>query len=405
MAVGWLFHRTSLTYDYSFLPDEILVQIFLKLACTKFIVTCMSVCKSWYALIKSPQFINMHLSSSNIFKNEYFFCSYYDKPLYSIEYHDSKRLQKCYDLLFNNDERMELIGSCNGLICYTVKNDDDPRHDIYLWNPIIRKVKILPESKLYKKHTGYGFWFDRNTGDYNVAKVLSTTKSASAVEVYSLSNNSWDIISTSGPDLEYPRDVVHVNGSLYWLALRRNNWLIFSLDTKSGMFRESLTWPATRLFPFCVLLASEAQSHSLFVLRLECLINQHYHGLRVYDESLNELYRIDMENSINELHLIGNGNNTSEVLFQSCRDKQIVVCNIEDFKFRNFSPSTRGIFKVLPFTETLVLLDDADSGSTANYHTNRSVITKARYAISGVIRALKNAIHDVFLMLWRRSPL
>lgn len=88
-------------------------------------------------------------------------------------------------------------------------------------------MKILPESKFYKKHTAYGFWFDRNTGDYIAAKVSSTMESASAVEVYSLSNNSWDIISTNGPDLEYPRNVVHVNGSLYWLALRRSNWMCF----------------------------------------------------------------------------------------------------------------------------------------------------------------------------------
>lgn len=232
MAVGWLFprrHRTTLTYDFSFLPDDILEQIFLKLPCTKFIVACTSVCKSWYALIKSPQFINIHLSRSSFYKNKYFFCCYYDEPRYSIDYYDEQRLQKCYELLFSHDERIELIGSCNGLICYTGKNDYDPRNDIYLWNPIIRKVKILPQSKFYKRNTGYGFWFDTYTGDYSVAKVLSTTESASAVEVYSLSNNSWDIISTNGPDLEYPRNVVHVNGSLYWLALRRSNWMIFFL--------------------------------------------------------------------------------------------------------------------------------------------------------------------------------
>lgn len=399
MAVGWLFprrHRTTLRYDYSFLPEEILEQIFLKLPCTKFIVACTSVCKSWYTLIKSPHFINIHLSRSNFYKNEYFFCCYYDEPRYSIDYYDGERLQKCYELLFSHDGRMELIGSCNGLICYTGKNNYDPRNDIYLWNPIIRKVKILPQSKFYKRNTGYGFWFDRNSGDYNVAKVLSTTETASAVEVYSLSNNSWDIISTNGPDLEYPRNVVHVNGSLYWLALRRRNWMIFSLDTKSGMFRESLTWPANGFFPFCVLLTSEAHSHSLFVLRFECLTNRYCRGLRVYDESLNELYRIDMEKSENEPSLIGIGNNTSEVLFQSCHEKQILVCNIEDLKFKNFSPSNRSIYKVLPFTETLVLLNDEDSSSTANDHTNRSVIRKARYAISGVFHALKNAIHDAF---------
>lgn len=134
----------------------------------------------------------------------------------------------------------------------------------------------------------------------------------------------------------------------------------------------------------------------LYILRFECLYNHYYRGFRVYDESLNELYRINMEKSENEPRLIGIGNNTSEVLFQSCDYQQILVCNIEDLTFKNFSPSTRSIFKVLPFTETLVLLNDKDSRSTANYHAIRSVRRNGRYAISGFFHALKNAIHDAF---------
>lgn len=92
-----------------------------------------------------------------------------------------------------------IIGSINGLICYTPEYHgaaDGPR-SIYIWNPAIRKLKILPKSNFYKKVPAYGFWFDANANDYKVAKI----KYKKRCNVYSLSTNSWDLIATGGPDL------------------------------------------------------------------------------------------------------------------------------------------------------------------------------------------------------------
>lgn len=140
---------------------------------------------------------------------------------------------------FPGERRVTVHGSCNGLICYT----DDVSSDIYLWNPTIRKLKILPKSTYYAKYTAYKFWYDTISDDYKVAKIFCTK--ISQVEVYSLRSNSWDIIITNR--LKYPKTDfdtgVNINGTLYWLTFESKKWRLVSLNLKNGMFRDTPIWP------------------------------------------------------------------------------------------------------------------------------------------------------------------
>ncbi|KAL8157084.1 hypothetical protein AgCh_001976 [Apium graveolens] len=111
----------------------------------------------------------------------------------------------------------------------------------------------------------------------------------------------------------------------------------------------------------------EAHSHSLtdlFVLRYECIPCGKYvtRDVRVFDGDLNQLYTIEFEGSETGASLIGVRNNSSELLFQRNKHPQILVCNVEDLKFKDFcSSSLRCISWMRPFVETLVLLNDGDS--------------------------------------------
>lgn len=84
------------------------------------------------------------------------------------------------------------------------------------------------------------------------------------------------------------------------------------------------------------------------------------------------------------------------IMMEGDSDGGMLVCNVEDFKFKDFFPSTRTIFKLLPFAETLVLLNDKESSSTATSSTIRSMVRKARFAISGIFYAMEKAISKAF---------
>ncbi|XP_074371279.1 putative F-box protein At3g20705 [Apium graveolens] len=355
--------------DFSSLPGHITEKIFVNLSCIKSTLTCTSVCKSWYALIKSPQFIEFHLSNPNNNKRELSLCSYSeDHPRFSVQYNDCGTLRTYHDIKFpRNIERVSIIGSINGIICFkfTTKFDVRPRI-ICLWNPSIRKFKDLPKPKFYEKDAGYGFWFDSKANDYKVVKINPTK--TSKVEVYCLSTNSWNLITTRGPYLGmYDGDlIVHVNGTLYWLW-GHLTWKFISFDINTGKFKENVIWLEEKGKSRFVLLTSEAHSHSLtdlFVLRYECIPCGKYvtRDVRVFDGDLNQLYTIEFEGSETGASLIGVRNNSSELLFQRNKHPQILVCNVEDLKFKDFcSSSLRCISWMRPFVETLVLLNDGDS--------------------------------------------
>ncbi|KAL1803329.1 hypothetical protein ACET3Z_031976 [Daucus carota] len=356
--------------DYSSLPDEIQEQILLKLQCFKSILTCTSVCKSWHALIKSRRFITMHLSRPHS-NTEYFLCTYLEPFSHSILCYNSQKLESYRDLIFPV-RRVKVLGSCHGLICYT--NLDDVFSQIYLWNPTIRKLKILPKSKYLSKWAAYGFLYDTISDDYKVAKISCT--GVFRVEVYSLSSNSWDLIATSGPSYSktFFDNVVHVNGTLYWLASdernrwhSRRNWRIISLNMKDVMFRETLLWPLEESksgVKFDILGAGSR------VILLFSFFNSgtDQMGIHVYDENLNELHRYDSGSSYKEyLNPLGVRNSGNEVLLQKLgTDAPIVVFDVGELKFKEFCSSTKSIFRAIPFVETLVLLDDGDSRSLPN---------------------------------------
>lgn len=126
-------------------------------------------------LIKSSRFINAHLSSPN--NTKYLLC--HSSPYrneYSLYYYSEpyRNCAKSEFLCGLNDVKVH--SCCNGVVCYTklYQNRKD-RGLIYLRNPFVRKLKVLPKygEKCYSREAkeAIGFWFDKEKNDYEVAKI------------------------------------------------------------------------------------------------------------------------------------------------------------------------------------------------------------------------------------------
>lgn len=254
----------------TFLPEEILEQIFARVACFKSLLRCTAVCKSWCAIIKSTSFINNFypclLQGTDDDNYNYLLCEFdeseepfyfiYDDEIEAFQNHRyferhghdhdrNKALQAPYFAIHTDTEEFHeycrllfpldllQVHACHGLICYN--RSDDP-NTLYLWNPVIRKLKQVPTPPLNlnnEQHSVFKLWFDGKTNDHRILRITYTTKSCT-VEVYSLSTNSWKIITDDAPvttSFLNSNRLAYVNGTFYWPALRDGNyWTLISLQ-------------------------------------------------------------------------------------------------------------------------------------------------------------------------------
>ncbi|XP_074326825.1 F-box/kelch-repeat protein At3g23880-like [Apium graveolens] len=365
------------------LPEDVLTQILVKVPCSKSILRCTSVCKPWYSLIKSPVFIKLHLSCPN--NTKYLFCDFKSpgtKSRYLSIHHDTESFDEHYRLLFPGDLRhgMFILACCNGLICYTKSHSGL----IHLWNPTIRKLKVLPR---YRNHGGscFGFWFDRQVNDYFVAKI--STEQASSVDVYSLRTNSWRTITKSVParSVAAGRDLVYVNGKLHWpRKASSERWMICSLDIESGRLGETDIVSNKKVSDIYLTPIGEC-SFAVYGSKyvndlLRCCMVQ------VYDQNVNKLYTIDLENhTLYDLQRVVGLRNNGEALFPrlDLDHLEIISCNAKTKDFRRFTGrlkphlrtaseevdgypyNSRQLHHVRPFIETLALLNDEDAEDTS----------------------------------------
>lgn len=381
----------------NYLPDDILTQILVKVPCFKSILRCTSVCKSWNSCIISPTFITLHRCRPNI-TNFLFFdttteSGLCDKARYLFLHQDPGILGEKYNLVFPDKliNQIVVYGCCNGLICYSFDEFTfgDSRR-IYLWNPAIRKLKALPRYLKYYDYdqfsytpSGFGFWFDKGANDYMVAKIFSTGEAY----VYSLRTNTWRLIGESIPagttDVEF--ELAYVAGTLHWPANIGGNWMIYSLNIESGLFRDTTISCGCSdkklLSHFCLTPLGE---HSLAVFVFESSdsegsIHCRCCMVQVYDQNLNKLYTIDVE----KYPLI-------DIRVAGRRNYEALITKSEDYNVSgivSWSTDTHECFQsyvgsigdhgfilrgVRPFIETLVLLDDRDAGETScpNYQLN-----------------------------------
>jgi F-box interacting protein len=143
------------------------------------------------------------------------------------------------------------VGSCNGILCLAHEFSVDDSFVVLLWNPSLRKVKELPQSRYPNlSSVSYGFGYDFVTDNYKVVAVLCYKVHDSSgdllqkavVMINILGTNIWKNIK------EFPFDSMidssvsgkFVSGTINWLASKDSftSWVIVSLDLENESYQE-----------------------------------------------------------------------------------------------------------------------------------------------------------------------
>ncbi|KAK0592744.1 hypothetical protein LWI29_024568 [Acer saccharum] len=275
--------------DFENIPYEVMTLILLKLS-VKSLLRLKCVCKTWYALIKSPSFISTHLKSHNnedshlvVHNFEYLYIEnpdYYDPNTYPFEYTlfvDKTLKDLSYQVLDSQFpiHGVELIGPYDGF--FVVWQREDKR--IYLWNIATRETRALPKCRFGYPQI-YGCGYDPLSDGYklvflrNFSHVYGSDRSLdSHVSLYSFNNDSWRYLQV--PELRHYLWVYYssknscLNGVCYWLAMR-DETVILSFDISSEIFQEinlreyGINLPVNRLDSISLELVND----SLYLLTL-----------------------------------------------------------------------------------------------------------------------------------------
>ncbi|KAK4259397.1 hypothetical protein QN277_005735 [Acacia crassicarpa] len=209
------------------LPDDMIQNILERLP-VKSLMRFQCVCRQWRILFKTQYFITNHLHHSN-HQNPCLLLQRYgiDNPsnFYCLDSEmQVSELQK--PPLLNSLKRGEIIGSSNGLLCVEINKHDPYYHLLLVWNPAIREVRRVPETKFHEDYRNYliGFGFCPITNDYKIVITYSSGLYAdlSAVKVYSLSTGAWREVELRLNDtVRLNSRSVTVNGVMFWLVLKR----------------------------------------------------------------------------------------------------------------------------------------------------------------------------------------
>lgn len=257
------------------LPKDIIINVLSRFP-VKFLGRLKCVCKSWCSLIADSQFIMEHLKmsimdnsltrrrvfitllSDDAFTHHRESVPFFPKSctLHGLLSEASDYIQELeYPASFSKSTSGEIIGCCNGLVCMRTFNDHefltDPSSELqdigniyykrianrvlkkttdeFLWNPLTRELKKLPnsDSRLPCYLYIYGFGYDHSTGDYKLVRVASDSAYETEVKVYTSRSNVWRTIQDFAYGVPRIEHGIFVNGSLHWLTTCYED-LIFS---------------------------------------------------------------------------------------------------------------------------------------------------------------------------------
>ncbi|GER56475.1 F-box and associated interaction domains-containing protein [Striga asiatica] len=238
------------------LCEEIIINVLQRLP-IKILLRCTAVCKSWYSLITTPQFISSHLhfavSGGN--KSPFLFIrrclensERYD---FILDNNDSITPHSSLEFPFRSiNPFFTIVGACNGLICLS----DDRMYytpTIILWNPLLKKSVLLPKPDPIHNFCGtfsqsLGFGFDLISTDYKVVRIAYADHISvrrPLVELYELSTHEWRDLSFLALDhVIYSKSrSAYVNGATHWVTRHVDSYdLVLSFHMSNEVFSEVL---------------------------------------------------------------------------------------------------------------------------------------------------------------------
>nr|AIG62979.1 S-locus F-box protein type-5 [Solanum habrochaites] len=243
------------------LPEDVIVYILLKLP-VKSLIRFKCISKTWYILIESSTFINLHLNYSKTAKEEFIIFKrslqvdpFQHKTTLSFLFGDdlnpvSPDLEVPYlESTFVNDYD-QFIGPCHGLIALI------NMINTVLFNPATRNYRLLPPFPTDAPQgfrcsiDGVGFGFDSMANDYKVVRISKVYNDPpyrdpysieQKVEVYDMITDFWRELDNIDQDM--PRiywassSMVFYKTACYWLAIgSKDKMIILYFDMGTEIF-------------------------------------------------------------------------------------------------------------------------------------------------------------------------
>lgn len=214
-------------------PPEIVTDILSRLP-AKSLMRFRSVCKRWYALIDSLDFVKMHFNhSQKTYRSRKLILGFL-----GTFYVDLASLD-CAHPIKPPFSTSDISNSCNGLILVSGQNDSPS----VIWNPFTRKYKTLPQSpvefppgvEIKSDYSRYGFGYDSVNDDYKVFRAVEFRDSdlqwvGTEAKVYSLKSNSWKKIDRFPYPIPRTRGWgIFANGDLHTLITTERAIVAFDL--------------------------------------------------------------------------------------------------------------------------------------------------------------------------------
>ncbi|KAI3934592.1 hypothetical protein MKX01_034046 [Papaver californicum] len=235
------------TAGLSFIPEDIIIDILTRLS-VKSVLRFRCVCKSWYELLKTSNFAELHLNHSLKYGDDGIIYNHVGK-ISCVDYgslvsSSSTLSNMVVHIDYPLEHKMErILGTCNGLVCYL-----SSQKDIIIWNPCTKDYKKIPappgtidtESRGIHVLYRYGFGYDFKTEDYKFARMANIRGKYSEIVVYSLKLNLWKMYRDIPTRYPY-EDLVLFKGILHWVEMPP--WgsvrprMICSFDIGSEIFK------------------------------------------------------------------------------------------------------------------------------------------------------------------------
>nr|BAQ18942.1 S7-locus linked F-box protein 1 [Petunia x hybrida] len=244
-------------------PEDVLIYILCKFR-VKSLLRFKGVSRTWYSLVQSSTFINLHLNRTTTTRDEFIIFSR------SVRKEPNGFRNVLSILSSDNDDDLnpvfpdldppyltfteyyvynKLVGPCNGLIALT------DFEVIVLFNPATRNYMLLPPSPACPKgfrrnfRGGVGFGFDSIRNDYKFVRISELCMDSDwipveeqKVEVYDLSIDSWrelDHVDRQLPTVHWlPHFEIFHMGSFHWYAdTDTDTMVILCFDMSTEIFR------------------------------------------------------------------------------------------------------------------------------------------------------------------------
>lgn len=230
------------------LPPEIIIAVFYRLP-VRPLLQFRSVSKPLRSLIDSTGFIDLHLKNSIETGSNLSLILRKETEIYFINLDALSDAVSLAHPLMCYSNQILILGSINGLICIS-----NVAEDIALWNPSIRRHKVLPFLPIERIGSSilgtrvFGFGYDPVNEDYKLVRIsqfinLGSEGFVSKVKVYSLRANEWRDSEDMPFVLCYTRkNGTFASGALHWVVNRKFNVeeadLIVAFDLTVERFRE-----------------------------------------------------------------------------------------------------------------------------------------------------------------------